>query len=158
MAISYQVSKILLDYYRKAGDSLHYARALYRCTTQELALCTFHMETRYPGSPYLGECLALAERFGELPEEALGLALQALSMSCFRQQGFDYPLCWRVDDVLCAAMGDALIEEFRAGAGTHYGAQAVAALSVPEVRDRLQYLITEGRKEVYYKIYTSQKL
>lgn len=53
---------------------------------------------------------------------------------------------------------DTLIEEFRAGSGTHYGPEAVAALSFPEVRDRLQYLITEGREEIYYHIYTSQKL
>ncbi|MBR0231619.1 MAG: hypothetical protein IJQ53_05280 [Clostridia bacterium] len=33
-----------------------------------------------------------------------------------------------------------------------------AALSVPEVRDRLQYLITEGRKEIYYRIYAFNKL
>lgn len=107
MAIAYLVSKILLDHYRNAGDDLRYAEALYCCTTQELALSTLHMEYRYPGSPYLGECLALAERFGELPEAAVKQAVQALSMASFSQQGFDYPLYWRVDDVLCAALGDA---------------------------------------------------
>ncbi|MBR0231617.1 MAG: hypothetical protein IJQ53_05270 [Clostridia bacterium] len=53
---------------------------------------------------------------------------------------------------------DQLTEEFRAGAGTRYGPEATAALSVPEVRDRLQYLITEGRKEIYYQIYAFNKL
>lgn len=51
-----------------------------------------------------------------------------------------------------------LTEEFRAGAGTQYGPEAVAALSVPEVRDRLQYLITDGRKEIYYRICAFNKL
>ena len=53
---------------------------------------------------------------------------------------------------------DQLIEEFRAGAGTHYGPAACDALSVPEVRDKLEYLITEGRREIYYRIYAYNKL
>ena len=60
--------------------------------------------------------------------------------------------------LLNAYMEDTLIGEFRAGAGTRYGPEAVAALAAPEVRSRLQYLITEGREEIYYRIYTSQKL
>ena len=52
---------------------------------------------------------------------------------------------------------DELIREFQAEAGTHYGPKAAAALSAPEVRDRLHYWITEGRKEIYYRIYTAQK-
>ncbi|MBO4366903.1 MAG: hypothetical protein J5843_04520, partial [Clostridia bacterium] len=50
---------------------------------------------------------------------------------------------------------DDLISEFQAEAGTHYGPEAVAALSVPEVRDKLHYWITDGRKEIYCKTYTS---
>ena len=53
---------------------------------------------------------------------------------------------------------DQLIEEFRAGAGDHYGPDAVAALSCPEVRDKLNYLITEGRRDIYYRIYAFNKL
>ena len=53
---------------------------------------------------------------------------------------------------------DQLIAEFQAGAGTHYGPEAAAALSAPEVRDRLHYWITEGRKEIYYRIYAFNKL
>ena len=53
---------------------------------------------------------------------------------------------------------DQLIAEFREGAGTHYGPEAVAALSENTVRDRLQYLITDGRKEIYYQIYAFNKL
>ena len=53
---------------------------------------------------------------------------------------------------------DQLIAEFQAGAGTHYGPEAAVALSAPEVRDRLHYLITEGRKDVYYRIYAFNKL
>ena len=53
---------------------------------------------------------------------------------------------------------DELISEFRAGAGTHYGPEAAAALSAPEVREKLQYLIGEGRKEIYYQIYAFNKL
>ena len=53
---------------------------------------------------------------------------------------------------------DQLIAEFQAEAGTHYGPEACAALSVPAVRDRLEYLITEGRREVYYRIYAFNKL
>lgn len=53
---------------------------------------------------------------------------------------------------------DTLIAEFQAEAGTHYGPEAAKALSEPEVRNRLEYLITEGRKEIYYKIYAFNKL
>lgn len=53
---------------------------------------------------------------------------------------------------------DRLISEFQAEAGTHYGPEAAAALSVPEVRNRLEYLITEGRREIYYRIYAFNKL
>lgn len=106
VAITYQVLKLLLDYYRDSGDSLRYAQALFQCTTQELALGTFHSERRYSGSPYLKECLALAERFRELTDEAANLAVKALSMSIFSQQGFDYALYWKADDVLCAALSD----------------------------------------------------
>ena len=53
---------------------------------------------------------------------------------------------------------DQLIAEFQAGAGTHYSPEAAAALSAPEVRDRLHYLITEGRRDIYYRIYAFNKL
>lgn len=53
---------------------------------------------------------------------------------------------------------DQLIKEFQADAGTHYGPEAAAALSAPEVRDKLQYWITEGRKDIYYRIYAFNKL
>ena len=53
---------------------------------------------------------------------------------------------------------DQLTSEFQAGAGTHYAAEVVAALSAPQVRDRLQYLITEGRREIYYQIYAFNEL
>ena len=53
---------------------------------------------------------------------------------------------------------DELIAEFQAKAGTQYGPEAAAALSAPAVRNRLQYLITEGRKEIYYRIYAFNKL
>ena len=53
---------------------------------------------------------------------------------------------------------DQLIAEFQAEAGTKYGPEAAAALSVPAVRDRLQYLITEGRRDIYYRIYAFNRL
>ena len=53
---------------------------------------------------------------------------------------------------------DELIAEFQAGAGTHYGPEAAGALSDKGVRDRLHYLITDGRKEIYYQIYAFNKL
>ena len=53
---------------------------------------------------------------------------------------------------------DQLITEFRDGAGTHDGKEAAAALSDKKVRDRLHYLITDGRKEIYYRIYAFNKL
>lgn len=53
---------------------------------------------------------------------------------------------------------DELIAEFQSRAGTQYGPEAAAVLSVPRVRDRLQYLITEGRREIYYRIYAFNKL
>ena len=53
---------------------------------------------------------------------------------------------------------DQLIDEFREGAGSRYGPEVVEALSCQEVRDRLQYLITEGRMDINYRIYTTGKL
>ncbi len=53
---------------------------------------------------------------------------------------------------------DQLTAEFQEGADTHYGPEAAAALSEEKVRDRLQYLITDGRKEIYYRIYAFNKL
>ena len=53
---------------------------------------------------------------------------------------------------------DLLISEFKAQAGTKYSKQVVEVLSVPTVRDKLQYWITEGRKDIYYRIYAFNKL
>lgn len=53
---------------------------------------------------------------------------------------------------------DQLITEFQAQSGTKYGPEAVAALSAPSVRDRLQYLINDGRREIYYQIYAFNRL
>ena len=53
---------------------------------------------------------------------------------------------------------DELITEFQKGAGTRYGPEVAAVLSEKPVRDRLQYLITDGRKEIYYRIYAFNKL
>ena len=53
---------------------------------------------------------------------------------------------------------DQLINEFQEGAGTRYGQTAAAALSDENVRNRLHYLITDGRKEIYYRIYAFNKL
>jgi len=52
---------------------------------------------------------------------------------------------------------DALIAEFQSGAGTQYGQEAAAALSDPGVRDRLERLVSEGRKDIYYQIYTGNR-
>ena len=48
---------------------------------------------------------------------------------------------------------DQLIEEIQNDSGTRYGPEAAAVLSVPEVRDKLLYWITDGREEVNYQIY-----
>lgn len=53
---------------------------------------------------------------------------------------------------------DQLISEIQERAGTQYGPEAAAALSVPEVRDRLSYWVTDGRKDVYYRIYALDKI
>ena len=53
---------------------------------------------------------------------------------------------------------DGLLEEFIRDKGTKYGEEVVDAISNPEVKDKLQYLITEGRKDIYYKIYAFNKL
>lgn len=53
---------------------------------------------------------------------------------------------------------DQLINEFQEGAGTRYGQTAAAALSDENVRNRLHYLITDGRKDIYYRIYAFNKL
>ena len=49
---------------------------------------------------------------------------------------------------------DQLTQEFLSRAGSQYSSEVCHALLIKEVRDKLQYLITEGRKEVYYKAYT----
>ncbi len=46
-----------------------------------------------------------------------------------------------------------LIGEFRAGAGTQYGPEAVSALDDPALLEKLSYLIGEGRREIYYQVY-----
>ena len=51
-----------------------------------------------------------------------------------------------------------LIDEFQAKAGTQYGKEACDTLLVKEVRDRLEYLIREGRKDIYYKVYAFNKI
>jgi len=53
---------------------------------------------------------------------------------------------------------DALIAEFQSGAGTQYGQEAAAALSDPDVRGRLERLVSDGRKDIYYQIYTGNRL
>ena len=53
---------------------------------------------------------------------------------------------------------DDLIAEVQQDAGTRYGAEAAAVLSVPEVRSRLAYLIREEREEINYQIYATGKL
>ena len=53
---------------------------------------------------------------------------------------------------------DALIDEFIEGQCTRYGVEPVEALKNKEVKEKLQYLITEGRKEIYYQIYTLNKV
>ena len=51
-----------------------------------------------------------------------------------------------------------LVMEFKNYAGTKYGKEVVDVLSVPEVKDKLQYFITDGRKDIYYRIYAFNKL
>ena len=51
-----------------------------------------------------------------------------------------------------------LIDEFNSGAGTRYGSEPVEALKDKEVKEKLQHLITEGRKEIYYQIYAFNKV
>ena len=53
---------------------------------------------------------------------------------------------------------DQLIDEIKSESGTRYGPDATAALSAPEVRDRLLYLTTEGRKDINYRIYAFNKM
>ena len=57
---------------------------------------------------------------------------------------------------LCKSL-DELIGEFREGSGTRYGPTAVSALSDETVRQKFAHLITEGRKDIYCRIYTSTK-
>ena len=48
---------------------------------------------------------------------------------------------------------DQLIEEIQSRSGTQYGPEAAAALSVPEVRDRMAGWVTQGRTDLYDRIY-----
>ena len=51
-----------------------------------------------------------------------------------------------------------LITEFQQRSGTQYGPEVVEALSDPSVRRKLQYWVTEGRKEIYYQIYAFNEI
>lgn len=51
-----------------------------------------------------------------------------------------------------------LIGEFRAGAGTRYGPETVSALDDARLLDRLEYLIGDGRREIYYQIYAFNEI
>ena len=51
-----------------------------------------------------------------------------------------------------------IISEFKSGAGDRYGSEAAEALTDPEVYKKLQYLITEGRKKIYCRIYRQKKI
>ena len=53
---------------------------------------------------------------------------------------------------------ETLVEEFKAGAGTQYGKEVVKALDNPDVQKKLKDLITNGRKEIYYKVYVFNKI
>ena len=53
---------------------------------------------------------------------------------------------------------ETLIEEFRAGASTQYGEEVVKALDNIDVQKKLKDLITNGRKEIYYKVYVFNKI
>lgn len=53
---------------------------------------------------------------------------------------------------------EGLIKEFESQAGTKYSKEVVEVLKVSAVKDKLQYWITEGRKDIYYRIYAFNKL
>ena len=52
---------------------------------------------------------------------------------------------------------DRLIDEISRESGTRYGPEATAALNDESVRNQLLFLTTEGRKDVNFRIYTSNK-
>ena len=51
-----------------------------------------------------------------------------------------------------------LVGEFQRRSGTQYGPEVVEALADPQIRQKLQYWITEGRKEIYYQIYAFNEI
>ena len=53
---------------------------------------------------------------------------------------------------------DELVAEFMQRSGTQYGEEVVDALADPKVRQKLQYWISEGRKEIYYQIYAFNEI
>ena len=53
---------------------------------------------------------------------------------------------------------DQLIHEFLAKSGTQYGEEVCNVLSAPEIKNQLEYWVSEGRKEIYYKVYSGQKI
>ena len=44
-------------------------------------------------------------------------------------------------------------QEFKKEAGTRYSEIVVDALNNSEVKNKIQNLINEGRKDIYYKVY-----
>ena len=50
---------------------------------------------------------------------------------------------------------EGLIEEFCSAGDARYSAYVSNLLRVDEIKEKINYLITEGRKEINYRIYTS---
>ena len=53
---------------------------------------------------------------------------------------------------------DDLMEEFKKGANTQYSEDVIKALEDETVKKRLEYLVSEGRKDIYYQVYTNNEI
>lgn len=53
---------------------------------------------------------------------------------------------------------DELIQEFKNGANTRYSEVVVNSLYNPKVKEKIQELIENGRKDIYYKVYAFNKV
>ena len=53
---------------------------------------------------------------------------------------------------------DDLMVEFKKGANTQYSEDVIKALEDESVKKRLEYLVNEGRKDIYYQVYTNNEI
>ncbi|MBO4216859.1 MAG: hypothetical protein J5940_02830, partial [Clostridia bacterium] len=113
LGVSARISKILKEYYSRAGGDHDYMRMLNECVMCDRLLLYNHMSVSCE-SQYLSECTKLAERFGELSEEDALILFYVLYFVILdheddrKPEGAPHPVdqLMRVDGFLTKSLGD----------------------------------------------------